>query len=560
MKRRNFFIKPFNYFLLTLLAVTLLSACKDDEGPMEPPVEEDPTGSVTVTDQYIAETDNMIVVDEVTLSHDGWVVVHRDNGSNGPVVPDIISEPEFLTAGTHNDVMLALQEGEEVETEERLWVMLHDDTGETEVYEFDGSANSEDQPVADTGGDPVMASLINNYTYTESTENTMYPLYEVDGSAVSGMATFYRAARGDGAYVVLDLEGTPEEGMHPAHIHVNSAEEGGGIAISLSTVDGSSGESITFVNRFDEEGADRAGEAVTYDELLAYNGYINVHESPENLGNVVAQGNIGENASALTGESKEYALNESAVEGIDGTATFWELEDGSAFVRLRLGGTPEEGNHPAHIHVNSAAEGGGIAISLSPVNGRSGQSFTFVNMFDEGSPDRAGEAVTYAELLEYNGYINVHLSPEDLGTIVAQGDIGGNELTGESAEYSLASTDEATDVNGTVTLRERMNGNTLVEINVDNTVAGMEHPAHIHEGEAGSGGGIAISLNPVNGDSGMSITNVRAFDGADMEMNAGDPVSFTELLEYNGYVNVHLSAEDLATVVASGNIGANAND
>lgn len=540
--------------------MVFFTACKDDEGPTTPPVGEEHTGSVAVSDQFIAETSNMVVIDEVTLSQDGWVVVHRDNGSNAPEVPDIISEPAFLTAGTHNDVMLELQEGEEVETGEQLWVMLHDDSGQSEVYEFEGGTDSEDQPILNAAGDPVVASLVNDYTFTDNTESTMYPLYEVEGSGVSGMATFYRAARGDGAYVMLDLEGTPEEGMHPAHIHVNSAEEGGGIAISLTTVDGNTGESITFVSSFDEEGADRAGEAVTYDELLAYNGYINVHESPENLGNVVAQGNIGDNASALTGESKEYTLNERAVEGINGTATFWELEDGSAFVRLRLDGTPEDGTHPAHIHVNSAAEGGGIAISLSPVSGSSGQSFTFVEMFDEGSPDRAGEPVTYDELLEYDGYINVHLSPEDLATIVAQGDIGGNELTGEAAEYSLASTDEATDVNGTVTFRERQNGNTLVEINVDNTVAGMEHPAHIHEGETGSGGGIAISLNPVDGDSGMSTTNVRAFDGADMEMNAGDPVSYSELLEYNGYVNVHLSPEDLATIVASGNIGANAND
>ena len=54
----------------------------------------------------------------------------------------------------------------------------------------------------------------------------------------------------------------------------------------------------------------------------------------------------------------------------------------------------------------------------------------------------------------------------------------------------------------------------------------------------------------------MSMTNVAAFDAAEGE----DPemVSYDALIEYNGYINVHLSAEELATLIAQGNIGANA--
>ena len=537
MKRENFFKKRLSLLSLVLAMGLAFTACDDDS---DTPEIEDPTGSLSVGDQFIAETDNMVMVDQVTLSQDGWVVVHRSNGSNAPVVPDIISEPEFLEAGNHTDVMLSLKEGEEVAVDEQLWIMLHTDTGQEEVYEFNGSGTP-DQPITDQSGNIVMTSIMNSYTYTESTENKIYPLVGVNGSGINGTATFYRAAAGDGAYVVLDVEGTPAGGNHPAHIHEGMAGSGGEIAVPLNNVNGDDGMSVTFI-----------GDQ-TYEELLAYNGYVNVHVSPEDL-TVVSTGNIGANGSALTGETYEYALEERAVEGINGTATFWELENGAALVELMLQGTPEGGTHPAHIHMNSALEGGDIAISLNPVNGTTGQSFTFVDMFDETSPDRAGEAVTYEELLNYNGYINVHLSPEDLGTIVAQGDIGGNELTGESTEYSLESTDEATDVNGTITLNERKNGNTLAVINVANTVPGMMHPAHIHEGVTGSGGPIAISLNPVDGDTGMSMTNIMAFDAA---MNEGAAITYSELLEYNGYVNVHLSPEALATVVASGNVGSN---
>jgi len=72
---------------------------------------------------------------------------------------------------------------------------------------------------------------------------------------------------------------------HPAHIHNNSASEGGSIAVYLSPIDGS------------DPGA-RSSKLVErpYDELTSFDGYVNVHESVANLGNVVSQGNIGANA------------------------------------------------------------------------------------------------------------------------------------------------------------------------------------------------------------------------------------------------------------------------
>jgi hypothetical protein len=69
---------------------------------------------------------------------------------------------------------------------------------------------------------------------------------------------------------------------------------------------------------------------------------------------------------------------------------------------------------------------------------------------------------------------------------------------------------------------------------------------------AAEGGAIAISLNPVNGATGVSKTNVTKF-------NDDTAVTFDQLLVYNGYINVHLSASRLATIVAQGNVGSNAN-
>ena len=244
------------------------------------------------------------------------------------------------------------------------------------------------------------------------------------------------------------------------------------------------------------------------------------------------------------GESEVFDLNAVSNSGVSGTATFTENEDNSVTIELDLDGTSDGNMHPAHIHFNSAAEGGDIAISLEPVDGATGMSTTIVDMTDDGT------AVTYDEVVNFDGYINVHQSSEDLQTIVAQGDIGENVLTGESVSYDLATRD-VEGISGTATFEERMNGETLITLDIEGTPEDGMHPAHIHMGSVEEApGDIAISLNSVDGATGMSMTQIS-------ETDAGDAISYSELIEYDGYINVHLSAEDLETIVAQGNIGAN---
>ena len=243
-------------------------------------------------------------------------------------------------------------------------------------------------------------------------------------------------------------------------------------------------------------------------------------------------------------ETKVYELNSVVDPNIEGTATFVKLTDNTTSVTIQLTGTPEGGVHPAHIHANTVVEGGGIVISLQPVNGTTGRSITIVRATDAGTP------VSFEDLLNFDGHINVHLSPENLETIVAQGDIGQNELTGESTEYALNEAD-VPGISGTVLFEERKNGEALATISLTGTPEGGIHPAHIHENSVEEGGGIVFTFNPVNGTTGMSMTNVDALDD-------GTPFGYDDVLTYDGHVNVHLSPENLATIVAQGNIGANA--
>jgi plastocyanin len=217
------------------------------------------------------------------------------------------------------------------------------------------------------------------------------------------------------ALAVIMLSNTLEGGVHPAHIHANSAAEGGGILFSFNPINGTTGISKTNVAALND------GSAFTYADIEPVDGYINVHLSAEELGTLVAQGDIGQNI--LTGSSVVYNLGAVAVETISGTATFHERVSGEALAVIMLSNTLEGGSHPAHIHANSAAVGGGILFSFNPINGTTGMSKTNLAALNDGS------TFVYADIETVDGYINVHLSADELGTLVAQGNIGINEGT-----------------------------------------------------------------------------------------------------------------------------------
>ena len=77
-----------------------------------------------------------------------------------------------------------------------------------------------------------------------------------------------------------------------------------------------------------------------------------------------------------SGNTVVYQLGSKDVDGIFGKATFVENTDASVTVVLDIEGTPSDGLHPAHIHFNTAAEGGDIALTFTPVDGNSGLSAT----------------------------------------------------------------------------------------------------------------------------------------------------------------------------------------
>lgn len=244
-----------------------------------------------------------------------------------------------------------------------------------------------------------------------------------------------------------------------------------------------------------------------------------------------------------TGNKIVYDLAPVSNPQIVGTATVIELDDNSLTVELNLNNTVTGVIHPAYIHFNTAVEGGNPAITLGTVDGAIGSSTINFSHQDNGSP------ITYQQFLDFNGHINVNQIAKGLETISAQVDIGQNALSGESVDYNLFAINDQRII-GTATLEERLNGTSLVTLMLEGSPAGGEHPAFFLENDAATGGDFIYSLNPVDGNTGMSKTQVATLDGE-------TPISYTELLTFNGHINVHLSAAQLNVIVAQGDFGSN---
>lgn len=518
--------------ILALFILFILGGCDDNDDP-DPGIEmPDLTGnSVTYS---LAPVDGSGVGGTVefaeTTDNTTWITFDISGATSGEVHPVHIHQNSVVEGGGIV-ISLGAIDGTtgslevEVEMTDGNAAVSYDD-----LVNFDGHINIHASP---SDLSTIVANTdIGGNELTGAEED--YALFPNADPSLSGEVLFQERKNGDALVTVMVEDYTGNENL-PNHIHADNAVAGGPILISLNPVDAATGIGKTQVSQMDD------GTAVSYSGLVDFDGHVNVHKSESELQTVLLRGDIGQNR--LTGDEVEYQLMAKTADEVSGTAIFAKRENDETLVTLMLDNTLEDLDHPAHIHRNSAAEGGGIAIDLTTVDGSTGISHTNITQFNDETP------ITYDELVEIDGYINVHMSGENLQTILAQGDVGQNALTGNSTVYDLMSVG-GSGVSGTATFYERNSGSTLVELMLTGTAAMGVHPAHIHENDVATGGGIIIGLNSVNGETGISLTHVEM-------MNDETPVTYEQLLEVDGHVNVHLNPEDF-TIVASGNVGSNA--
>jgi hypothetical protein len=232
-----------------------------------------------------------------------------------------------------------------------------------------------------------------------------------------------------------------------------------------------------------------------------------------------------------------YNLETKDVLGVTGTVTFIETSSTSATIEVQLKGTPD-GALISELCMNSAIEGGEAVVTLNPID-ETGKSSTTISEY------------TYQELIEYDGFVQVYQSSLFRKTIVAIGDIGGNVLTDTQILYSLKQV-ENFGVTGTARFQKRMNGNTLVTISLAGTIEGKSYPATINIGSVATvgGGDTKKTLNPIDGSTGKSYTNVRQLDN-------NVKIEYENWLVYVGYINIYQNSPDYFNIICQGDIGAN---
>lgn len=259
----------------------------------------------------------------------------------------------------------------------------------------------------------------------ESLRQVSYDLEAQDNQGdlpegVDGEVTFFEL-NDQQTLVTLELtEGTGLNRAHPAHIHNNDTTEGGQIEMYLSPIDGSGGggTSARVLNQ-------------SFEDLINFDGYVNIHESVQNLENVISQGNIGENAEEADTSSFDvvdevrstsYDLNAQENDGtlvpngVSGTAAFQELTEDSTLVTVALDSTTEaQVGHAVHLRNNSVSEGGSVQYYLSPIDGT-----------DPRAQSSKIVEASYDSLATYDGYINVYESVANRDDVISQGNIGAN--------------------------------------------------------------------------------------------------------------------------------------
>ncbi|HMG89952.1 MAG TPA: hypothetical protein VK589_07825 [Chryseolinea sp.] len=129
-------------------------------------------------------------------------------------------------------------------------------------------------------------------------------------------------------------------------------------------------------------------------------------------------------------------------------------------------------------------------------------------------------------------------------------DTTGNELT-----YPLQQASEY-EISGTVSIKEKCDGSSIVTVSLTGTEGDIEHPVHLHLGNISEPGADVVALlNPVLGSTGRSETLLK-------QLSDETSITYRQLIDLNACIKVHLAAsgQDRDIVLAGGNIGAATSD
>ncbi len=290
------------------------------------------------------------------------------------------------------------------------------------------------------------------------------------GSAATATGTFSLDSESGALSGILTSTGVTATA---AHIHEGFSGSNGGVVVALE-IDGSSisvPESTVL-------------DATQIEAMNAGNYYVNIHSDAFPAGEIrgqIAPDGVEVILSTLSGDNEVPPITSSA-SGIAYTTV--NTSSGAAQINVITTGitTPQA----AHLHLGFAGINGGVLVALT-------QDASELGNFSSADATVL-DAAALARLKNGETYINVHSAENASGELRGQVLPNGvSVLTATlSGDQEVPPVTTAATGTGFVTLNE--NSGTLVA-NISTTGADDATAAHIHEGAAGSNGGVVVGLD-----------------------------------------------------------------
>jgi hypothetical protein len=127
----------------------------------------------------------------------------------------------------------------------------------------------------------------------DNVRSSEYALAAVGNSSVAGKVTITENM--DKSFnVLVNIDNSVKDTVHPLHIHNGSINAPGGIAIPLASITGTGAAAQSLTSNINSvTWPDSTVHQITYDSIIKYNGYLNVHYSASRMDSLITQGNIG---------------------------------------------------------------------------------------------------------------------------------------------------------------------------------------------------------------------------------------------------------------------------
>lgn len=241
-----------------------------------------------------------------------------------------------------------------------------------------------------------------------ASQSVTYPVSAVDGSGVDGVVTLADFGA-DTTVVVVSLQGLSADGVHPAHLHAGDCGSGGGIVVPLADVEGADGLGVSLV-------------ATPFADIVDGDHYLNVHLSPENLGVIVACGEVGQGAEASAGAvSAERAEGQADAEparpeefdelrtasfgvfpvegsGVNGVLQVTEQQEGGLRLVMSLTGIERGERYPVAVYAGDCGPDRELVLELEPVGGGSIPNDPFASLTE---PELSFDELTGGDFFLY---------------------------------------------------------------------------------------------------------------------------------------------------------------